>query len=479
MRPAVTNIVSACLVLLAFVLNGCGGGGGGSSDPGGSSNPDGGTTSVLKVGVVNPRYLVDSDGRVVYLAGSHTWFNLQDGGDNDPPAAFNWARYLSHIKSKNHNFFRLWAWEQAHLMPDTPGDYFFSPSMYKRTGPGIALDGKPKFDLTSFNEAYFQRMRSRIAEAKDQGIYVSIMLFNGFSVEPKGKSTNPWPGHPFNQHNNINAVNGDTNGDGIGIEIHHGAISELQKAYIQKVVDTVGDLPNVLYEICNECDAGSSAWQGSVADYIRSYESTRGVAHPIGMTVNWPDSANDALFRSDADFVSPGPSDGYDASPPASTGAKVVVADTDHIFGVGGDRAWVWKSFTRGLNVLFMDPWNSEHSSVPGRIDPAFTDMRNNLGYTKAYADRMNLAVMAPHGELASTGYALANPAETGAEYLIYLPSGGTVTVNLSSTSGNLSVEWLNPASGATTAGSPVAGGAGRSFKAPFSGDAVLYLHGS
>ncbi len=80
---------------------------------------------------------------------------------------------------------------------------------------------------------------------------------------------------------------------------------------------------------------------------------------------------------------------------------------------------------------------------------------------------------MIPHEELASTKYCLANP---GSEYLFYLPSAGTVAVDLSSAKGPLSVEWFNPSEGAAVKAEKVAGGEKREFTAPFGGDAVLYL---
>jgi hypothetical protein len=43
-------------------------------------------------------------------------------------------------------------------------------------GPGIAWDGKPKFDLNKFDEEYFSRMRKRVEVAREKGIYVSIKL---------------------------------------------------------------------------------------------------------------------------------------------------------------------------------------------------------------------------------------------------------------------------------------------------------------
>jgi hypothetical protein len=102
------------------------------------------------------------------------------------------------------------------------------------------------------------------------------------------------------------------------------------------------------------------------------------------------------------------------------------------------------------------------------------------MGYAADYAKRMNLAAMIPLGNLASTGYALANTAVTVSEFLVYAPSGGSFTVNLSSTNRSLNVEWLNPSTGVRIPAGTINGGlSATSFTAPFSGDAVLYLYDS
>jgi hypothetical protein len=105
--------------------------------------------------------------------------------------------------------------------------------------------------------------------------------------------------------------------------------------------------------------------------------------------------------------------------------------------------------------------------------------LRYNLGYTLTYANRFNLVAMIPQSNLASTGYCLANAVENGAEYLVYLPSGGTVVVDLSASKGDLFVEWFNPGDGLSIGGIKTEGGGYRSFITPFEGDAVLYIHGS
>ncbi len=177
------------------------------------------------------------------------------------------------------------------------------------------------------------------------------------------------------------------------------------------------------------------------------------------------------MLASPADWVSPGRADGYAEEPPAWDGEKVSLLDTDHVWGVGGNHAWVWKSFVRGHNPLFMDPYDGE--VLGERFDPRFELLRVNLGYTLRYAEKMDMAEMVPRDDLASTQYCLANP---GREYLVYLPDGDKVTVDLSGATGRFAVEWFNPRTGTTTSGEMSAGGGEVEFTVPFDGDAVLYL---
>ena len=71
---------------------------------------------------------------------------------------------------------------------------------------------------------------------------------------------------------------------------------------------------------------------------------------------------------------------------------------------------------------------------------------------------------------------ALAHPASTGAEYLVYSQNGQQFSVNLSGSNEVLKLEWFNPANGSKLDGGTVSGGAVRSFSSPFSSASVLYL---
>ncbi|MGQ9650431.1 MAG: putative collagen-binding domain-containing protein [Phycisphaerae bacterium] len=442
----------------------------------------------LRVHPTNPRYFTDgttfADGslKAVYLTGSHTWNNLQDMGETDPPARFDFNAYLDFLGRHNHNFIRLWRWELVSWdtkanREKVPRHLVCAPHPWARTGPGAALDGKPRFNLERFDEDYFVRLRDRVMAAGARGIYISIMLFEGWGLQfvPRG-----WEGHPFHPANNVNGVDGDANKDGQGVETHtltNPAITRLQEAYVRKVIDTVNDLSNVLYEISNENHPPSTEWQYHFIRYIRQCEQSKPQQHPVGMTFQYRGGSNAALLASPADWISPNPQaeGGFDYrdDPPPADGRKVILCDTDHLWGIGGNATWVWKAFTRGHNPLFMDPYKGAvlDSSTEGKWE----EIRWAMEQARRLAERFNLAAMTPHGELASTRYCLAN---AGVAYVVYLPAGGDVTVDLTGASRTLAAEWSNPRTGAASSGGTVTGGAKREFRAPGEGDWVLLLEG-
>ena len=266
-------------------------------------------------------------------------------------------------------------------------------------------------------------------------------------------------------------------------------VVEYQKAYIRKVVDTVNDLDNVLIEIINETmdDEPGVLWHGHMVDYVHEYEQTKPKQHPVGMTSDGGPRYNPILFASAADWVSPSvrPGESYRYDPPPADGRKVVIADTDHIWGTGGTYQWVWKCFLRGMNPIFMDPWgplpswsdDSRRSFDRGMLMTRnYHDwglLRANLGHTRRFAERLPLDHMEPHDDLASSRYCLAWP---GHVYLIYSPEDGQVTVDLTATQGALAVEWFCPRTAERVTAPAVSGGRRTVFVSPFGLDAVLWL---
>jgi hypothetical protein len=438
----------------------------------------------LRVSQDNPRYFSDSSGETVYLTGSHVWDNFQDWGGSTP--TFDYDAYLKFLSDSNHNFFRLWRIGENTVK----GGGIITPMPWERTGPGLAKDGAPRFDLTKLNEAYFMRMRSRIVAAGKKDIYVSIMLFDGIYQ---------WPTHPFNPVNNINGIDG---GDEAFFTFKDPEVIRIQKEYVRKVMDTVNDLDNVLYEVGNEIKRHSLEWQYHFIDYIHDYEKTQFKQHPVGMTSTGGNEPNDIrnsdLFKSPAEWISPRssePGQNYSYNPPPATGRKVIISDTDHLWGVlvNPGSPWVWKSFLRGINPIVMDVLQNKAPGFTDEWHPNPNGLKSSriaMGQTLRYARRIDLKQMVPRGELCSTHYCLANP---GYEYLIYQPSNAIgkrervlqnigilnrkIWVDLYGFSGTFHVEWYDPSSDKMMDGGTITAGGIEYFRVPFEEDAVLYLY--
>jgi hypothetical protein len=485
------------------------------------------------VSKANPRYFTvrnsdDSNRQVVYLTGSHIWNNFHDGmgpgsGCAGTPEQFDFQAYLKFLKDHGHNFIRLWRWEQFKSQA-AGGEYHLcmTPQPWLRTGPGTARDGKLKFDLSRSDPAYFDRLRDRVIAAGNEGIYMAVMLFDGWALHLSPAPDNV-EGHPFHAANNVNDV-GITSIMDYQVLPLAPRVQAFQEAFIRKVVDTVHDLPNVLYEVANESSGGgsvdrdfaealglgeapdwgdSTSWQYWVIEVVKAYEQEMGYdRHPIGMTMQFPvqnqTEVNDPLFDGPADWISPGYDDEvfahgghpmapgsphsrwYDNPPPAD-GGKVVITDTDHYAPGQGDALWAWKTFLRGHHPILMDFGIIDGVTQPdpssGTPYDAFEPARYAMGDTLRFAQRIDLVEMEPRGDLSSTGYLLANP---GKEYLVLQPGNASDPFTVELLPGIYAVEWHNVQTRQPMEADnlTVKGAESVSFTAPFAEDdpAVLYL---
>jgi hypothetical protein len=250
-------------------------------------------------------------------------------------------------------------------------------------------------------------------------MYVAVMLFEGWGLH---LSTAPYhvEGHPFHAANNINGVGIDSIRDYQVLPLHP-RVQSLQESYTRHIVETVHNLPNLLWEVANEsCGGGtvdlefaaflgleevpdwgdSTAWQYSVIDTVKRCEQEMGYdRHPIGMTMQFPvpdqSRVNEPLLAGRAEWISPGfeepgwfpgnpdmATSGWYSDPPPADGRKIVIADTDHFAPGGGTRcgrgrrsfaATTRSSWTSGSSPGLIRrtrqraaPWPSTRSSLPG-----------------------------------------------------------------------------------------------------------------
>jgi hypothetical protein len=455
---------------------------------------------------MNPNYFADASGAPLILCGSHTWNTLQDWGTNGTLQPLDFNAFARFLKAHGHNFTLLWYTELPRFrgLPTTaksPPEFTVGPHPWQRTGPGNATDGGLKFDLTRFNQAYFDRLRARVKTLHRAGIYAGVYLFTGeWQLRFRFRSD----GYPFSGPNNVNGVDDGYRGGAPETGVASvtmtapNTITDYQGAYVKKAIDTLNDLPNVLWIVSEEAPKNSIWWSKHLISVVRAYEKGKRYQHPIGYAISAEPPDDKVLYNSDADWVAPAAR----ISPVKSCGdgkpaCKVNINDSDHsYFGMWNDtpqknRNYAWENFTNGNQVLFMDPYLvyyprekrnlcvSPSNGIGSKPDPRWDNFRNNLGYILRYSRKLNLARVTPGSSLCSTRHCLAQTPAAGAEYLVYAPSGGPFTVDLSAmpNSRMLAVEWFNPATGETIPQAPIkAGASAQAFTAPFRGDAVLYL---
>jgi hypothetical protein len=462
-------------------------------------------SAVLEVHPENPRYFID-DGKAVRLSGHQMFFFLQDGHSCKPDPwkgelSLDFEDYIDFAKENGINYIRLWTESTGgclnrwSLENEKYVDIYIEPSIYERTGPGYAADGKLKFNIDSFNQDFFDKMKQRIARAEEEGIYVSIMFFDPYTLS---KSRQPY--NTFTGGNNINGIAVEVGNseptcnmnfiyDSRYLDIHH--------KWIEKVIDTVNEFDNVFYEIANEIN--NPTWQYGLIDYIKNYEKGKQKQHlvymsPGGRTNNcaWSLFNKNTLYNSDADVVALAKEmiGGTTENPSIESVGVPVFWDNDHIWPNGKESydfvnyKYVWISFTRGFHYSFYDepflhyyaiengimPETSPAKVLPTGITMEDFDIhRKNIGATNYYFNKFRDVSSINPTKNCDTGYCLVG----SDEMLVYQPNSGSFVVNLN---GEYYYEWYNPSLSVVFDSGYVTISGSKSFSAPFSGDSVLFL---
>jgi hypothetical protein len=154
----------------------------------------------------------------------------------------------------------------------------------RSTEPGFIL-GKNKFDLDTWNPAYFQRLTDFVAKADARGVVVEICFYNC-------QYPDTWPLSPLYHLNNIQGVGlGDHN---VAQTLNERGLALREEAYVRKITQEVNGYDNVILEICDEplifstppVEAG--AWIDRMVDVIRETEVALPKQHLIAQQVQGP-----------------------------------------------------------------------------------------------------------------------------------------------------------------------------------------------
>ena len=132
--------------------------------------------------------------------------------------------------------------------------------------------GSRQFDLTKFDEQYWQRFRRQCEYLESKGIIVHLLMWNGWQLRGsdtpgRNKSDYDWAGHFFNPANNVNSFTDHLGGN---LEkryaIYHSVADKktelvnVQKAWFKKLVEVTAGLDNVYYDLVHEIKEHHREW---------------------------------------------------------------------------------------------------------------------------------------------------------------------------------------------------------------------------
>lgn len=416
-----------------------------------------------------PGYFRDSSGKPIVLIGDYTWGTFSDV-DYDYKAMFDT------LKANGLNFARVWVWWGCEEFPEPINRLHVNP--YLRTGPGNAHDGKPKYDLTKFNPAFFERLRAVCVAARERGIFLQLTLFDAWMI----KHAHLWQTHAYHRDNNIVGVDGDLRNTGTGADGQQGFCSpgnakalEAQKAFIGKVVDAVNEFDNVFFEIANE-NYYNAEWERQLCEFIHNYEKSKPKQHLV-MPLDLPNHDCGGIKTYDVGRL-------HANLLKARSLKQPLIFDTD---GIGNPddatvRKAAWTAFVSGGHVSYLDDSLQIGSEHKGDVKGSRrVVLRQQLGYLATFSRQVRFYEMQPTTELVKAGNAFAFAWVN--EIVAYLPNGGGVTLDLSNVKGVLTARWFNPRTGKFHEGAGVSaipfkveGGGRRDFTAPDDNDWALYM---
>ena len=224
---------------------------------------------------------------------------------------FNYQIYLEALKQDALNTTRLFT--GAYI--EQPGDFGIENNTlapqsedillpWERSNePGYALGGN-KFDLTKWDEEYFDRLQNFVQQASYTDVIVEVVLF---SAHYGGG----WNYSALNSKNNINHT--DTLSGRNVNTLDNGNILGYQEKYVRKIVRELNMFDNIYFEIQNEPWADqvdttiianaygpsddwrsmmqvvsdkSNAWQRKVAAWIKDEESKLPKKHLIAQNIS-------------------------------------------------------------------------------------------------------------------------------------------------------------------------------------------------
>ncbi len=377
-------------------------------------------------------------------------------------AEFDYVKYLDELAAHGLNNTRTFSGAYVEpagafniakntLAPD--GKRFVCP--WARSSQSGYAGGGNKFDLSRWDDAYFQRLKDFVAQAGQRGIVVEMNLFCPMYEDAQ------WKVSPMNAVNNTGGI-GKCGKHEVYTLDKDKELLEVQEKMTRKIVEELNEFDNLYYEVCNEPYFGgvTMAWQHRIVDVIQETEKPLPHKHLVSMNV--------ANGSQKIEKPHPGVSifNFHYASPPTALAQNYalnkVIGDNETGFkGTADDhyRMEAWEFLLAGGGLYN----NLDYSFTVGHEDGTFAypktqpgggnrNFRRQLKVLKEFLYGFDFVRMQPDTSILKSKLpektrfqALAEP---GRQYAIYLHGELPKELELAIAEGTYRVEWFNVLSG-------------------------------
>ncbi len=449
------------------------------------------------VRVSSNRHWLEFHGRPILPLGDSVTQGWMEGGED-----FDQEGYIDALAHRGINVVLLWSYigTSAVAQSEDTRIGYDAPEIWPWKG---SPDDK-SFDLTVFNQYYFDRLRQFIRYADSKSILIVITVQDGW---PKTR----FAYHPFNAE----LGNGPLSDRKQFVELadYDRETPEqfqpdwtwqmknqwFQERYAEKLIEELRNCTNVIFEMFNEGEWYDRDQRRRHEEHFLCFFRKRTTAPLMTNTDHirsgqWKPRQNpdvDILslhkkpwtgqyevfvrqFRAEPALVV------FESEPVPSIGGLEPAQEGEILITPEIVRRTVWERALAGAGFVAQNDtsfgWNPKCGMA--RQAALRDEVYDIVGRASRFFNESGVKFweMSPHEQLASTGRCLSQP---GVEYVVYAPTGGAFTVDLSAAKDKpLAPRWYNPRTGRFHPADQITGGnKAHQFTPPFEGDAVLHLN--
>jgi len=443
----------------------------------------------------NPHWL-EFRGRPILPLGDSVTQGWMEGGKD-----FDQEGYLDALARRGINVALLWSYigTSAVAQREDTRIGYDAPEIWPWKG---SPDDK-SFNLTAFNQPYFDRLRQFVRYAESKNILIVITVQDGwtktrFAYHPFNSSLGNGPLTDRKQFVELADYGREMPAEFRSDWTWQQKNQWFQERYAEKLIEELKGCSNVIFEMFNEGEWYERNQRQRHEEHFLHFFRKRTTAPLMTNTDHIRSGEWRPRQNPDVDILSlhKKPWTGqYEVFVKAFRAEPaMVVFESEPVPSIGGlepaqkgevlitpeiVRRTVWERALAGAGFVAQNDasfgWNPKCGMAAQKA--LRDEVYDIVGYAARFFNDSDVRFwqMAPHGELTSTGRCLAQP---GVEYVIYAPTGGAFTVDLSAAPDKLlAVRWYSPLTGRSCPATQIAGGnTTHKFTPPFEGDAILHL---